>query len=243
MTLEAVLLAGKSLCFLVWDALPFRAHSLTDRKNTNTLFDLRALGQQGFNFLPDGRLVAQYNKDGRSILFVADVSDTNSPATNIQQFGSEDGLPMMFGGVVPGSNNDLYFIGGSPSTPPSVYKWNMATKGSAEVLGCSSNLSFPDDIISIPKQIEFPTTLGTAYGYYYAPKNGGYSCPPGETPPLLVKVSSSCFRILPFKSHTTTNLLFYYPPLETRPTVDLQHAQGPHSTQAFSIGPRADLLF
>lgn len=152
------------------------------------MFDLRALGQQGFNFLPDGRLVAQYTRDGKSVLVVADVvSDNNGPATNIREYGMDDGLPMMFGGIVPGSNNDLYFVGGSPSTPPSVYKWNLDTKGAAEILACSSNLSFADDIISIPKQIEFPTTMGTAFGYYYPPKNGGHVGLDGEAPPLLVK--------------------------------------------------------
>lgn len=123
------------------------------RKNTNTLFDLRALGQQGFNFLADGRIVAQYNKNGHSCLVVADVNK-HGPATNIQEFGMDNGLPMMFGGIIPGANNDLYFVGGSPSTPPSVYKWNLETKGSAEILACSSNQSFDDDIISVPKQIE-----------------------------------------------------------------------------------------
>lgn len=137
--------------------------------------------------MPDGRLVAQYNKNGRSVLVVADVCEKDMPASNIQEFGSEDGLPMMFGGIIPGANNDLYFLGGSPSTPSSVYKWNLEAKGPAEILACSSNLFFSDDIISIPRQIEFPTTLGTAFGYYYAPKNDAYTCPPGEVPPLLVK--------------------------------------------------------
>ena len=90
------------------------------------------------------------------------------------------------GGVQPGANNDLYFVGGSPSKPSSIYKWNMESKDTATILACSSSLSFDDDLISVPKQIEFPTTLGTAFGYYYAPKHGGYECTT-EPPPLLVK--------------------------------------------------------
>jgi dipeptidyl aminopeptidase/acylaminoacyl peptidase len=146
-----------------------------------------SLGQQGFSFLPDGRLVAQYKKDGQSVLIVANVSG-DGPATDIQEYGVQDGLPMMFGGVIgTEESKDLYFIGGSPSTALSVYKWNLEEKGLAEILACSSTLAFSDDIISVPTQVEFPTTLGTAYGYYYAPKNGGFQCTTEKAPPLLVK--------------------------------------------------------
>lgn len=144
------------------------------------------LGQQGFDFLADGRLVAQYQKDGKSVLIVASVTGDGA-ATDIKEYGMDDGLPMKFGGVVGNDNNELFFLGGSPSTPSSVYKWSLDGKAPAQILGCSSTLSFPDDAISIPKQIEFPTTLGTAYGYYYPPKNGGFQCTSEEAPPLLVK--------------------------------------------------------
>lgn len=149
-----------------------------------------SLGQQGFCFMPgdNGRLVAQYSKDGNSVMLTADVSDGDAPAKDIKEYsGSKDGLPMMFGSVIPGSDNDVYFVGGSPSVPSSIYKWNMETKAPAEVLACSSSLSFDEELISVPKQVEFPTTLGTAFGYYYAPKNGGYTCTTDEAPPLLVK--------------------------------------------------------
>lgn len=149
-----------------------------------------ALGQQGFCFMPgkDGRLVAQYSKDGSSVMLTANVSDGNAPATDIKEYsGEKDGLPMMFGGTVAAENNDLYFIGGSPSTPSSIYKWNVESKDVATILACSSSLTFPDQIISVPKQVEFPTTLGTSFGYYYAPKNGKYKCITDKAPPLLVK--------------------------------------------------------
>jgi len=148
------------------------------------------LGQQGFCFMPgrDSRLVAHYNKDGRSVLLTANISDGNAPATDIKEYsGEKDGLPMMFDGTVAAENNDLYFIGGSPSTPSSIYKWNIESKDTATILACSSSLTFPDEVISVPKQVEFPTTLGSAFGYYYAPKNGKYHCSTDTAPPLLVK--------------------------------------------------------
>lgn len=144
------------------------------------------LGQQGFDFLKDGRLIAQYQKDGKSVLIIANVTGDGA-ATDIQEYGMDDGLPMKFGGVVGNDKNELFFLGGSPNTPTSVYQWSLEEKESAQILACSSTLSFPDDVISIPEQIEFPTTLGTAFGYYYPPKNGEYQCSSDKAPPLLVK--------------------------------------------------------
>jgi dipeptidyl aminopeptidase/acylaminoacyl peptidase len=149
----------------------------------------------------DGRLVAQYTKDGNTVLVVADVGIGKTKVENVHEYsGAKDGLPRMFGGIVSSSdNNILYFLGGSPSVPTSIYKWNLDTRSPASVLACSSNLTFPDDVISEPEQIEFPTTLGTAYGYYYAPKNGGFRCTTEDAPPLLVKAhgkEDSIFRSL-----------------------------------------------
>jgi hypothetical protein len=152
------------------------------------------LGQQGYDFLTDGRLIAQFSRDGTSVLVVADVMswDTTSTTTTTVQYHEydfKDGLPTQFGGFVEAldGSKDLYFVGGDASTPASVYQWNLNTKDPAKILACSSTLKFPSPVISVPKQIEFPTTLGTAYGYYYAPSNGGYHCTTEEAPPLLVK--------------------------------------------------------
>jgi len=142
------------------------------------------LGEQGYDFLPDGRLISVYQKEGSSVMVIANVMNDGA-ATDIEEYGIEDGLPMQFGGIAGSTSNDLYFLGGGPAESTSVYKWNLDQRGAAEVLACSSSLSFSDDLISCPKQIEFPTTLGKAYGYYYAPRNDAFKC--AETPPLLVK--------------------------------------------------------
>ena len=150
-------------------------------------------GQQGFTFLPDGRLAAVYQKEGASVLVLATVDGVET-ISNVQEFGMDDGLPMMLGGLTPGTDSnstDLYFMGGSPSTPTSLYRWNYETRGPATLLICSSTTpnGYDEGLISVPRQIEFPTTNGrTAFGYYYAPKNHKYHCttePQG--PPLLVK--------------------------------------------------------
>lgn len=147
-----------------------------------------SLGQEGYGFLNNGDIQAVISKDGSSRLLVANVSG-DGPASDLQEFGMDDGLPMMFGNVVPSTTNDdeMYFVGGSPSTPTSIYKWSLASKEAAKKLACSSTLSFSNTVISTPKQIEFPTTLGTAFGYYYPPCNGDFDCTTEDAPPLLVK--------------------------------------------------------
>ncbi len=147
------------------------------------------LGQQGFTFLPqDGRLAAVYQKDGKSVLVLAHVGDTLS---DLQEFGTENGLPMMFGSLTPAKEtSEIFFVGGSPSTPTSLYKWDWQQPTTpAELLICSSSQTYDAGLISVPLQVEFPTTGDqTAFGYYYPPKNHLYTCTSGEDgPPLLVK--------------------------------------------------------
>ena len=115
-----------------------------------------ALGQQGYTFLEYGRVAASYSKDGRSVLLVADVGGGET-AGDVVEYGSEDGLPMMFGSVTPGGDGGvLYLMGGSPSTPTSVYRWDMDKREPATILACSSSLSFPD---GEQMHIFYPTTV------------------------------------------------------------------------------------
>ena len=57
--------------------------------------------------------MATYSKQGKSVLLVATLPSDDGPATDIQEYGMDDGLPMQFGSVIPGATdtNDLYFIG------------------------------------------------------------------------------------------------------------------------------------
>ncbi len=148
------------------------------------------LGQMGYTVLEDGKLAATISRDGSSVLVVLDVESwetTPGKPFSTVEFTSKDGLPMQFGSVQAGTNGNLYFMGGDPSTPASVYRWNSNDKGPAIILKSSSKSEFGTSVISVPRQIEFPTTLGTAFGYYYPPKNGNFECTTEAAPPLLVK--------------------------------------------------------
>ena len=147
------------------------------------------LGQMGYTVLPDGRLAATISRDGSSVLLVLDVVgwDGSGPIGRTE-YGASDGLPMQFGSVKSGSGGkQLYFMGGDPSTPSSVYGWSMDDTEPATILKSSSKTRFDPSVVSVPRQVEFPTTLGTAFGYYYPPKNGDYECTTESAPPLLVK--------------------------------------------------------
>jgi len=222
------------------------------------------VGQQGFSFLYDGRLVAVFKREGESVLVVVNIMDWNPRVSTTQhvagtyhsytttttsiptpvdsvEYNAKDGLPIQFGPVQGGTTtdtmNDLYFMGGSSSIPTSVYHWKIppppqtqtqakSKKGQSQphpaattvvpatILAHGSPIKFPDSIISVPKQIEFPTTFGwTAFGYYYPPKNNHFHCTTEMAPPLLVK------------AHVP------------------QVVQKQHFWQAFNIGRHVDLLF
>jgi len=153
-------------------------------------------GQQGYDFLVDGRIIAHYpdSSSGETLLVVfEEVKDSNS-AESVQVYSSKDGLPHSFGGFAPSIDGSLYFLGGGPDTPSAVYKWDGLKKDAnalvnAELLASTSNSAIEDGFVSIPKPVEFPSPLGTSYGYYYAPTNPNYECTEkGALPPLLVKV-------------------------------------------------------
>ena len=153
-------------------------------------------GQRGYTFLRDGRIAATYSRGGKSVLLVADVSGPGE-ARDVVEYGQEDGLPVMFGGLLQdtkkGDSDDgdgikIYFMGGGPGGPGGVYEWTMGPDPSpARMLASSSTLQVPPGCISAPRQISFPCPLGESHGYYYAPSNDAYRCESEAAPPLLVK--------------------------------------------------------
>jgi len=157
-----------------------------------------SLGQQGYAFLSDGRVAAHApDRDtGRTALLVFDEADgtagSSEAADRVSTFTADDGLPHMFGGLTPAEDGTLYMIGGGPDVPSGVYAWRGLISESAgeiraaELIASSSNASIEDGYCSVPQPIDFESTLGTAYGYYYPPTNPKYYSTE-EAPPLLVK--------------------------------------------------------
>jgi dienelactone hydrolase len=79
-----------------------------------------------------------------------------------------------------------WFVASSPSEPAAVVRLDLETGGSESVRR-SSDVRLEPGFISAPQEMEFATERGqTAHGFFYAPRNGEFSGPPGERPPLLV---------------------------------------------------------
>jgi dipeptidyl aminopeptidase/acylaminoacyl peptidase len=77
---------------------------------------------------------------------------------------------------------------GTPSAPSEIARLDLSSRR-LDVLRKSSDLAVDSRYLSQPEPISFPTTGGrTAYAFHYPPANGDFEPPPGERPPLLVKV-------------------------------------------------------
>jgi len=72
--------------------------------------------------------------------------------------------------------------------PSGVYAWKglAGEIGPAELLACSSSARVPDGYVSLPEPVEFPSPMGTSYGYYYPPTHPKAHSDEAA-PPLLVK--------------------------------------------------------
>ena len=134
-------------------------------------------GLSTYGFASETRIVAVYEKEGRSHLARLDTESNQlesipTPHTQIWKIGVEKGSVIM--------------IGGSPDRPPELVRFDLSSDD-IEVVRRSNALLMDDAHLSIPEAIEFPTTGGlTAHAFFYPAKNDGYSAPGGEKPPLLV---------------------------------------------------------
>jgi dipeptidyl aminopeptidase/acylaminoacyl peptidase len=79
------------------------------------------------------------------------------------------------------------FIAASATESAAVVLYTLRS-GEVSVLRRASQVMVPEDFISMPRPIEFPTKNGkTAFAFYYPPANPEYEAPPGELPPLIVR--------------------------------------------------------
>ncbi|MCE5316854.1 MAG: S9 family peptidase [Parachlamydia sp.] len=77
------------------------------------------------------------------------------------------------------------FLVGSSTEPRRLARLDLQTRA-LTYLDLAEDLSIPKGFLSTPEAIEYPTTDGTAYAFFYPPANESYRGPPGEKPPLMV---------------------------------------------------------
>lgn len=85
------------------------------------------------------------------------------------------------------NSTTLIFNGSSPTCNSVIVAYDIATGTIVQTLAGSTSAAVPEEFISIPKYITFPTTGDKhAYAYYYPPINPNFQGPQGALPPLRV---------------------------------------------------------
>jgi dipeptidyl aminopeptidase/acylaminoacyl peptidase len=134
-------------------------------------------GQSTYGFYSAERLVCAYASDGFYHLAILDTG-----ALRLQDLD----LPYTAIDDVHVAGGQVFFLGGSPTTPPELVQLDLAT-GQVAVVRRSREATIDASYFSVAQPIEFPTEGGlTAHGFYYAPRNPGFVGPENERPPLRV---------------------------------------------------------
>ncbi len=83
------------------------------------------------------------------------------------------------------AHGQVVLMAASATIPLQVLQYDLATR-SVRVLATSIAELPSTRYLSTPKNIAYPSHGRTAYGLFYAPKNGDYTAPAGSLPPLVV---------------------------------------------------------
>jgi len=135
-------------------------------------------GMARYAFLDDGRIAAQYSKDGFDHLALI------KPGQGIQTLD----LPYTaYSSTLQSDGQRLVTIAASPNEAAAVIRITPG-QGETEVLARSVSHSVDPGYVSRPRPIAFPTAGGqaTAYALYYPPANQDFVGTSGERAPLIV---------------------------------------------------------
>ena len=126
-------------------------------------------GEKWYGFLDDGRIVCTYFRDGRNHLAIVDDELREVPIelTRIADVTSD--------------GERALFIGASPTRSPRVVAVDLET-GAIEPLSTDGDEVVDAAYVSVPRALQNPHAL------FYPPHNPDYTAPPGERPPLIVRV-------------------------------------------------------
>src|SRR5262245_9654441 len=137
-------------------------------------------GMQSYAFLSDGRIVCGFEQDGFTRFGVLDPDSGTIDELDL-------GLDSWRSPYLVSAGRDVVVVAASTTEPTQVARVDVET-GEREVLRLSLDVPVPDDFVSIPRAIEFPTEDGlTARAHYYPPTNPGYESPAGDRAPLIVE--------------------------------------------------------
>jgi dipeptidyl aminopeptidase/acylaminoacyl peptidase len=139
------------------------------------------LGQVNYVLTGDGRAVVRYATGARDRLATVDLSSAEVRTIELP-FVSYSGLALWRSGT------QVLSIAASPTAEPAVIAIDLRTHA-CRVLRDAGPAPLDAACISVAESIEYPTAGGLcAHAFYYPPVNPAYMVPPGEKPPLVVKV-------------------------------------------------------
>jgi dipeptidyl aminopeptidase/acylaminoacyl peptidase len=153
-----------------------RVEALT-REEAEFVYPDWLFGYSTYGFLGDGAIVAIGRSGGRDRLYrvgpdAGAIREIEVPFTEMSSIAVDDDR-VVLRVAAPGMAAAIVEL------DPAGGDWTVLRSAMATPLAA--------DGISIPVPVEFPTTGGrTAFGQYYAPKNGAFRGPEGERPPLIV---------------------------------------------------------
>jgi dipeptidyl aminopeptidase/acylaminoacyl peptidase len=127
-------------------------------------------GQRWYAFLDDGRIVCTSFAQGRDRLHLiegGEIRDVPIELTRIVDLTTD--------------GERALFIGASPTRSPRIVAVDLST-GAIEPLSEDGDEDVDAAYISVPRSLEHP------HGLFYPPHNPDFTAPPGERPPLLVRI-------------------------------------------------------
>jgi dipeptidyl aminopeptidase/acylaminoacyl peptidase len=164
-----------------WNIYRFDGHSSVNLTPMDAEFGVPqwVFGMSTYAFASASQIVCMASSGGMTSLYslnpsTREILPFNVPYTDISG--------------VRANEDRVAFLGGSPTTPPSVVLMTVAG-AYTEVVRQAHDLSVDDAYLSRPEPIEFATENGlTAHAFYYPPTNPDYEAPADEKPPLIVDV-------------------------------------------------------
>ncbi|HMP40565.1 MAG TPA: S9 family peptidase [Roseiflexaceae bacterium] len=133
-------------------------------------------GISTYAFADDGRIVCSYLHQGVGNLAIIDTDNTLWPID----------LPYTVFDSVRAAGDRAVFLAGSPTESMALVTLDLIN-GAYLVVRRTSELSIEPGSISEAQPIRYASADGReAHGFFYAPRNAGYTAPPDERPPLLV---------------------------------------------------------
>ncbi|XP_071522282.1 uncharacterized protein [Panulirus ornatus] len=162
----------------------YRLVNLTDQVNLTP--QAREVGWPAWIF---GTSAYDVNPESNEVVFISHgelmVLDLGTRESRVLDTGYST---YKLGVVYSKDGTKVYVVAGDATRAERLIEVELST-GEVQVVNEVNDTAIHPEYISVPTDIQFPTSHGdTAYGYLYMPRNKDYYAPSEDKPPLLVRV-------------------------------------------------------